>query len=277
MNSLDRISRESGKEYAQDIIFGIAFLSVAVLAGWRMTIYFDPNGGGKVITAFYALIFSTSCFRSIWFLIPKSTLEGSYTPLPLIAFVSRGWKGFLFSEIIVDLGSLSLYAVFILIVCYWSHMLRKVETPAVTETNLLSLTKASLARYPRVPAPKRGPMLTFALVMLFLLIAEAVNVILFLKQTYNSEMMILIDSMIITLMSLITLVEITVFSQRIRLVLAHLGVINANSTRPQIRRILAVTVAANFFFIWRAATELILVFLLLYLWSGIYIINFYYY
>jgi len=67
MNALNPASRESGKEYAQDIIFGIAFLTVAVLAGWRMTLYFDPNGGGKVITAFYALIFSASCFRSIWF------------------------------------------------------------------------------------------------------------------------------------------------------------------------------------------------------------------
>eukprot|EP01041_Mallomonas_annulata_P007316 gene7316-14914_t len=258
---------ETGKEYTQDVIFGLAFLAVAVLAGWRMLIYFDPNGGGKVITAFYALIFGCASMRSIWFLIPKSALEGSYTPLPTIAFVTPGWQGAFISEILLVIGSLCLFAVFILIVCYWAHMLRKVESVETPDTSQLSAAQRTLARYPRAPKPRRGPMQNFAIVMLMLGLIEVVNICLFLFQIYNSEGMLFFDSILMSTISLITLVQITVFSQRIRIVLMTIGVINANSTKPQVRRILAITVAANIFFIWRVVTELLLTVMFVLAWK----------
>ena len=111
-------------------------------------------------------------------------------------------------------------------------------------------------------------MQTFSIIMFILLIVEAINITLYLSQLYNSDVMILIDAIIIGSVSIVSLVEITVFSQRMRTILTHISEINLNSTKPQIRRILAVTVAANIFFVWRAVTESALVFLFLYLFRG---------
>lgn len=263
---LSDIIRETTKEYTQDVILGFGFLLVAILAGWRMYIYFDFDGGGKVITAFYSLIFGTAALRSIWFLIPKTAFIGSYTPTAHVAFITRGWLGVFISEVLLALGSLCLYAVFILIVCYWAHMLRKVEHVDAADSTLLATSQRVLARYPKVPKARRGPMQNFALLMLLLLVLEIANMCFFLFQIYNSQAMILFDSLLMSTLSLFALFHITLFSNRIRLLLQTIGVINANSTRAQVRRILAITIAANIFFVWRFLTEIILSFVFVYYW-----------
>ena len=263
-----RLMMESEKEYTQDAVLGIAFLVVSIFGIWRTIIYFSPQGGGKVITLFYSLISMTALIRAVWFLIPSSVLEGSYTPLPLIAFKSYGWKGVLISEIMLATGSLFLYAVFLLIVCYWAHMVRKVEHPESPESNYLLHSQQSLARYPRQAKTRRGPMETFGITMLFLCIAEAINISLFVCQVINSEQMILYDSILFALTSVATLLAMSMFSGRIRVVLTTIGVINSNSTRPQVRRILAITVAANIFFILRLGIELSVAVVLVTRWIG---------
>ena len=80
---MDPLVKETAKEFTQDVIFGIMFAMVAFLSCWRMVIYFDPFGGGKVITTFYGLLFGAAILRSIWFLIPKVFL-GKKTILYLI-------------------------------------------------------------------------------------------------------------------------------------------------------------------------------------------------
>lgn len=257
---------ETSKEYTQDIIFGLGFFIIAILAAWRTYIYFDFDGGGKVITAFYSLIFSTAILRSIWFFIPKTIMMGSYIPTAHVAFVTSGWMGVFISEVVLALGSLSLYAVFILIVCYWAHMLRKVEHVDAADSTLLATSQRVLARYPKLPKSRRGPMQNFALLMLLLLLLETLNILFFLFQIYNSEAMILFDSLFMSAVSIGCLVQITIFSNRIRNLLQIIGVINANSTRAQVRRILAITIAANIFFIWRFLTEIVLSLVFLYYW-----------
>jgi hypothetical protein len=209
-----------------------------------------------VITVFYTLISLTALIRAIWFLIPSSVLEGSYTPIALFAFQSPGWKGVFISEMMLAIGNLFLYAVFLLIVCYWAHMVQKVEHPESPESNYLLHSQQALARFPREAKTRRGPMETFGIMMLVLCSAECVNIALFLFQRFNSEQMILYDSILFSLTSVATLIAITMFSGRIRVVLTTIGVINSNSTRPQVRRILAITVAANIFFVLRLAIEL---------------------
>ena len=221
-----------------------------------------------MITLFYSLISMTALIRAIWFLIPSSILEGSYTPVPMIAFKSYGWKGVFVSELMLATGNLFLYAVFLLIVCYWAHMVQKVEHPESPESNYLLHSQQSLARYPRAAKTRRGPMETFGMTMFVLFVAEAVNVGLFLIQHFNSEEMILYDSILFSVTSVSTLIAITMFSGRIRVVLTTIGVINSNSTRPQVRRILAITVAANIFFILRLGIELSVAIALIVRWSG---------
>lgn len=245
---------ESRKEFIQDILLAIAYLALAVCAGWRTYIYFVPDGGGRVITAFYLFIFLTALVRAIWFFIPSDVLEEEYTPKPTVAFESEGWQGVFISELLLGVGNIFLYAVFVLIVCYWSYMIRKVNIDSTETTSLLSSQQA-FARYPRELKPYRGPMETFAFMMLFVVLIQLINFTLYLCQVYNSEAMILYDAIAYSIMSLATLIGLTIFSSRVRTVLATMGIINNNSARPQIRRILAITIAANVFFILRVIVE----------------------
>ncbi len=57
------------------------------------------------------------------------------------------------------------------------------------------------------------------------------------------------------------IIGISSFSSRIRIVLTAIGAINANSTKPQVRRILAVTVAINMFLLLQFITEIYITFL----------------
>jgi hypothetical protein len=248
---------ESTYEYWQDIIFGIAFSILCIFSIYRMYSYFDRDGGGKVIVAFYGIIAFTTSIRALWFLIPSSYLEGTYVPSSTIAFESPNWIGVLISEILLSLGSLSLYSIFILIACYWSHMLRKVDANADTRSRIVGQ-----------PVAKRGPMETFGITMAIISGLQAFSIMLFLFRVFNAEEMILYDSILISIVSLATLIEITLFSHRIRMVLTTIGVINSNNTKPQVRRIFAVTIAASFFFVSRVVIEVSFAASLIILWTG---------
>ena len=249
---------ETSFEYFQDIVFAISFFVLAVFAIYRMTQYYDRDGGGKVILAFYGIITFTCAIRFIWFIIPSTYLEGTYVPTAVIAFESPNWAGILLSEILLALGSLSLYSIFILIACYWSHMLRKVDTSQDTRSRMLGQ-----------PVVRRGPMETFGLTMSIIAGAQAFSIMLFLFKVLNAEEMILYDAILVSIVSLATMIEITLFSHRIRTVLTTIGAINSNNTRPQVRRIFAVTVAASFFFVSRVIIEVSFTVSLILLWRGV--------
>jgi multisubunit Na+/H+ antiporter MnhC subunit len=267
---------ESEEEYTQDIVLGLSFLIIALFSGWRTFLYFSLSGGGKVVTVFYLLITATAVIRTIWFLIPSSVLEGNYSPVPTLAFESPRWKGVLVSEVMLGSGSLCLYAVLLLVVCYWAHMLQKVEHPESPDTNYLIYSQQrGGGSYNRQFKQRRGPMSTFAWTMFGLVGAQALNIILFLCRVYNSEVLILYDSILFSFTSLSIIVAITIFSNKIRVVLTTIGVINENSTKPQVRRILAITVAANIFFVTRLVIELSITALLLTLWIGVCYSHFY--
>lgn len=264
---------ESEEEYTQDILLSIAFLIIGIFSCWRLILYFSLNSNGKVITLFFFLITITSFIRSLWFIIPSSTLEGTYSPYPIKAFQSSNWKGILLSEIMLLIGSLSLYGVFLLVICYWAHMLQKVEQPEVIEYNYLlsrDVPNNNIQRH------KRSPLEKFGLMMLFLISLETLNIVLFLFGFYNSEVMILFDSLVFSFTSLATLIAISIFSNRIRIVLTMMGVINGNSTKPQVTRILAITVAANIFFILRLIIEITISLYLISLWTSKYSFKFNY-
>lgn len=248
------ISNESTYECYQDLTFGIAFLVIAIFAIIRTRLYFDPFGAGRVITTFYFLIVLTALTRSVWFLIPSFVLEDSYVPKPVIAFKSNGWFGILISECLLVLGSLLLYAVFILVITYWAYMLRKTSTPTNASTHRFqSYLSSTLSR--------KGAIKNFLFIISYILLLELFNILLFLLQYINSEVMIIYDSILLSIVSICTLAGLIIYSSKIRSVMTAIGKLNknpiANSTmKKQIHRIWLITIGATLFFFIRILVEL---------------------
>ena len=194
---------------------------------------------------FYCLIFASSLSRAVWFLIPSSVLEVSYAPVAIVAWQSKGWFGTLISELLAAVGSLSLYSVFILVTCYWSTMMRKVNIEILEPHGLVRPKPSGLGAIKRF-------LLIFGTIVAF----QLLNLLLFLFEIINSEGMILFDSITLSVVAVVISGFMTILSTRIRVLLMTIGAINSSSTRPQTNRILAMTRVGNGFFFIRVALEL---------------------
>lgn len=240
---------ETDVEYVSDFVLGLAFLIIGIVAAQRMS-WSQQEGGPEtnVVTAFYSLILMTSIFRAVWFLIPNSLLEPSYVPHAVMAFDQDhpSWVGGFFSEELLTVGSLSLFSIFILILVYWADILKKYFHPG---------------------ARRVIPMTTFLNIVGFLVFVEILNACLFLFRFYSSEGMILLNAILLSTVSIICVVEITIFSHRFRTVLQTLGAINQVSTESQVKRIVWITVTGNLFFFTRAFIEAIFAFSLIAYWQ----------
>lgn len=196
------------------------------------------QGGAEtnVVTAFYSLILLTSLFRSVWFLVPDTVLEPSYVPHAVMAFDAKhpSWMGGFISEEILTAGSLCLFSIFILILVYWADILKKYFSPGVRRSR---------------------PMNTFINIFLALFTIEILNALLFLCRVYSSEGMILVNAILLSVVSIVCVVQITIFSHKFRTVLQTLGAINQVSTESQVKRIVWITVTGNLFFFTRAFLE----------------------
>jgi len=247
-------SLESNKEYMQDIVLGLLFLCISIFSLLRLRVHYYNygfKGKGKVITTFNFLIFCAALVRSIWFLIPSELLEGSYVPRKVTAYIDEGWYGILISEVLLSIGSISLFSIFVLLSCYWSHQLKKVDS----ENAIVNRELLGGINYQQTNNRKLGVMTTFCIYIGLIMSLEIINITLFLLQIYNSEMMLLYDAIMLTILSLIVLFVMTILSKRLRLIMTTIGAINSSSTRPKIRRILAITIAGNVFFFIRVVLE----------------------
>ena len=211
--------------------------------------YSRSQGGAEttVVTAFYSLILLTATLRTIWFIIPSTFWSPYYTPHAIMAFDSDHPEWVLkFMEILlVGAGSLCLFSIFILILVYWADILKKYFYPG---------------------ARRSKPMVTFLVLVSVLLIVQILNATLFLMKNYSSEGMILVNAVTLSLVSLVCVCEITIFSHRFRTVLKTLGAINQVSTESQVKRIVWITVTGNLFFFTRAAIETIFAVMLIVYW-----------
>lgn len=228
----------TSKEEMMDLVFGIAFLITAIFAARRMSWTRQQGRAAEttVVTAFYSLILLTSVFRSIWFLIPETVWTPSYTPVAIFAWDEEhpAWVGAFLSEFVLTAGSLSLFSIFILILVYWADILKKYFHPASRRTI---------------------PMVTFLGLVALLIVLEIINVAGFFFQLYTTEGMILFNSVLLAVVSIVCVCEITIFSHRFQTVLKTLGAINQVSTDSQVKRIVWITVTGNLFFFTRAALE----------------------
>eukprot|EP00970_Alexandrium_tamarense_P006129 scaffold1026_cov164-Alexandrium_tamarense.AAC.8 len=207
------------------------------------------QGGAEttVVTAFYSLILLTASLRTIWFIVPGTVWSTNYTPHAVMAFDSANpdWLMQFLEILLVGAGSLCLFSIFILILVYWADILKKYFYPG---------------------ARRSKPMLTFLVLVAVLLVIQILNATLFLFRDYSTEGMILVNSVTLSLVSIVCVCEITIFSHRFRTVLKTLGAINQVSTESQVKRIVWITVTGNLFFFTRAFLETIFTILLVIYW-----------
>lgn len=236
-------------------IFGFLFLFVTILALYRVYLYRDFSGRGKVVTIFYSLISFTSFVRSIWF-FSFSYTDSYYLPIHPLLFTEPGAGWCLLSEALNSLGSSGLYLIFILIACYWSQLLTDTSNASynarLTESESDSFLSPFIAF---IRQRELSMMQLFGFNIAVLLICSCINVLLFTSKVFDSEDMILYDSVELTVVSLATMFALTLLSRRIQTLLLMIGAINNSSTQAQIRRIVAITYAANIFFVARVSIE----------------------
>jgi hypothetical protein len=132
-----------------------------------------------------------------------------------------------------------------LILVYWADILKKYFYPG---------------------ARRSRPMVIFLSLVALLVGLELMSAILFLTGVYSSEGMILVNALLLSTVSMICVVEITIFSHRFRTVLKTLGAINQVSTESQVQRIVWITVTGNLFFLVRAILDLVFAAMLLSYW-----------
>lgn len=235
-------------ERISDALLGLAFLISAITSAKRLS-GSQQQGGVEttVVTAFYSLILLTSSLRAIWFLIPSAVWQPSYTPKACFAFDPQypSWIGAFLSEVVLSAGSLGLFSIFILILVYWADILKKYFYPGVRRSR---------------------PMTTFFALVTLLAVLEILNSLFFLLRIYSSEAMFLFNALLLATVSMVCVVEITIFSHRFRTVLKTLGALNQVSTESQVRRIVWITVTGNLFFAGRALLETVFAILLLGYW-----------
>lgn len=240
---------ETEFEKIVDAVIGLAFLITAIFAAKRMT-WTRQQGGAEttVVTAFYSLILVTSILRSIFFLIPATVWVPSYVPVAVFAWDEDypSWIGAALSEFFLMAGSLALFSIFILILVYWADILKKYFHPA---------SRRSI------------PMVSFLGLVALLVFLELINIGCFLFGLYTTEGMILFNSVLLAVVSIICVCEITIFSHRFRTVLKTLGAINQVSTDSQVKRIRWITVTGNLFFFTRAFLETVLCVYLIIWWK----------
>lgn len=239
MSTTDIVSQtpETRFEFYSDGVLAVAFFVIATVAAQRMLSSRAHVGSETtVVTAFYTLIFLTALLRTVWFVVPGTTWSPYYTPHAVMAFDAEHpyWILQFVEILLVGAGSLCLFSIFILILVYWADILKKYFYPG---------------------ARRSKPMLTFLVLVAVLCVVQLLNAALFLLRDYSSECMMLVNSVTLSLVSLVIIVEITIFSHRFRTVLKTLGDINQISTESQVKRIVWITVTGNLFFFVRAFVE----------------------
>lgn len=239
---------ETRFEFYTDAFLAVAFMATAFVAARRMSVS-RTRGGAEttVVTAFYSLIFITALLRAVWLIIPSTVWSPHYTPHAVMAFDPERpyWKTHFLEILIMGAGSLSLFSIFILILVYWADILKKYFYPG---------------------ARRSKPMITFLVLVGVLFAVQMLNATLFLFRDYSTEGMRLVNSVTLSLVSLVCVCEITIFSHRFRTVLKTLGDINQVSTDSQVQRIVWITVTGNVFFFTRAFLETIFAILLVMYW-----------
>lgn len=235
-------------EEHQDVVFGLCYLVIALLTANRL--WGVALRGRKVIIAFNSLILATSLLRATWFFIPNYYLEPSYVPLPVRAWKDSPWRGVFVSQLLLTSGTLSLYGCFIVIACYWAHILQKLHYSEGSQPGTAALEVSAQVH--------GGTLRRFSFAAAGLLAVEAINALCFLCGVYNSEAMVLYDCLIFAIVSLVVARHIVGLSEQMARAIDGLQVISRSTSQAQARRIHAMMVVATAFFVSRVVLECLL-------------------
>merc|ERR1711862_71010 len=122
-----------------------------------------------------------------------------------------------------------------LILVFWADILKKYFYPNIPRSNAMSSFKVLVAT---------------------LAVLELMNIVFFFCKMYSVEGMILFNSILLAFVSIICVVQVSIFSSKFKIVLKTLGAINQVDTESQVKRIVCITVIGNLFFFIRAFLEI---------------------
>lgn len=163
-------------------------------------------------------------------------------------------------EIILLFGNYCIYSVFVLITCYWAHMLKKVDFSHISGQPATSGSTSS---------SKTGPMSMFVFAMMTIMFFDMLNIFFYLIGYYSLLTLRMFASAIIISVSIAILESINRFSSNIQIVLQTIRNINNKShgtavpstpsanTQYHSERIRAITLVVNTFLACRLLLELI--------------------
>ncbi|RYG66060.1 hypothetical protein EON64_10600 [archaeon] len=170
-------------------------------------------------------------------------------PIPVQAF-EKDWKGVLTSEIVLVLGNMSLYGSFIVIACYWAHILRKLHG---TEES-----QPEDEGQPHIVVRNIGTLAQFARIMGGITLLEVINISLFLSGRYSSEGMALADCVGFTVLAGAVALQMSRYSRMMESAVQKTELLHRSTSQAQIGRIHAMALLSVGFFLSRALFELAL-------------------
>mmetsp|Transcript_25988 Transcript_25988/g.34093 ORF Transcript_25988/g.34093 Transcript_25988/m.34093 type:complete len:316 (+) Transcript_25988:106-1053(+) len=217
-----------GLEESETFILGICFFLLAALSLLRLCKSSRKGRSAQIVQVFFLLILLTAILRAAYFLLPVEGLRTDYPGIHLSLYTFIG------CQLVLCAGTLSFFAIFILIVVSWAEILRKVMKDG---------TKA------------KDPVQSCLFLSSCIGIVQVLNLVFVWEAWYPSAGGVCCGMFLYVLISCICLVELNLFSYRFRHALETLGAINQVSTGPQIRRICIITAAGNAFFLIRAVLE----------------------
>lgn len=218
----------------------------------------------NIVFVFNGLILTTAFTRCVWLLMPGDLLEKSYPFEYLNAYQYTGWWQSLVSISLLDVGTLSLYGVFILVCCYWRNILKKLDTrtsdTTVSGSSLLggssgSGSGSSNDYTAHTNAPKRPVLKLFTAVMIGLCSVLIVVALLFVKGFYSFEFYLCFSCLFFAALSIALIFIVTSLGGQIKEVLYNIELVNRTNSQPQIRRIQAMEKVALIFFASTAFLE----------------------
>lgn len=235
--------RGEGGSYWVLVSLGLVFVAVAGLATVRLR---EQKGGGDPsVVLLYCLILCTGLLRAAWLLAPKVWLEQSCSPLVVYAFEGH-WIQQLLSEMLMTLGSVSIFSIFILFMMFWNDLVKK-----IFEENVI----------------RSSPIKSFWRNVACIVAAQVLIIILYLSGVYSSQGMTMVNSFFLIMLALGCSIEISRLSHRFRTLLQTLGEVNNLSIERQRKRIVWITVSSNCFFAMRVFSEMFVFITLFVYWK----------
>jgi hypothetical protein len=238
-------------------LLGIAFLALSVVTFVRiknhLKILGSQTGSGRIITIFYILIACTALLRGVWlqFLVSSASdrKDLKYTVLS-VAFIDHHWLFALFTFIIKAFGTICLYSIFLIVLCFWSYIVKrihrrlqshqnngvKLESEVNTSSNFDNFIsgygddtdiQSNITTHPNesctpytedtfLHSIRTDPMPSFFTICVAIFISELANFLLFLSQLFNIGDCIAFDSILSVIMSICAIYVIHFYHKKLQ-------------------------------------------------------------